>query len=238
MADETDHKLFVEFFPKTEPDPVASREAGMPKFKTVDMISIKWPGDKSRHLVAPANSPSLRGPDGYWLTYAQRWPEHFKAYKAGQEYIGDGVPISEAPFLTEARRMELKAQNIHTIEALRDMPDNIKKKVGHDGHELSTQAKVFLEKQAGFAVESRLAAQNEALQAQVTMLSEQMANLMKAGPVAKPQEASPFMEMGDDELKAYIKDASGSLPRGQPSHETLVRMCDEIIAKDKEKAAA
>lgn len=234
---ESEHKLFVEFFSDTAEDVKASRAEGVPKFKDVEKIRIRWPGDKSRELVAPADGKSLRGPDGRWLTYAERWPEHYKAFKAGQAYIGEGTPISEAPFLTEARRRELRAMEIHTIETLAELPDRMRTRLGMGGLELMQQARAWVEKQKGFAAESRLASENEALRAQLNALAEKVAMLGQSS-APKVDAVSPFASWADDDMKAYIKDATGQAPRGQPSHDTLVKMCDEINTKAKEKADA
>jgi hypothetical protein len=38
-------------------------------------------------------------------------------------------------------------------------------------------------------------------------------------------------------MKEWIKDASGSRPRGNPSRETLIRMCDELNTETAAKKA-
>ena len=53
------------------------------------------------------------------MTYAQAYhPRHYEAFKTGEAAKGEGTPIEELPFLTAARRAELKALHIHTAEAL------------------------------------------------------------------------------------------------------------------------
>jgi hypothetical protein len=43
------------------------------------------------------------------------------------------------------------------------------------------------------------------------------------------ESPSSFEAMADDDLKSFIADKTGSRPRGQPSHETLVRMAKELV---------
>jgi len=134
----------------------------------------------------------------------------------------------------------LRAMEIHTIEVLAELPDRLRTRLGMGGLELMQQARAWCEKQKGFAAESRLASENEALRAQLNALAEKVALLGQA-PAATAttfDAVSPFASWKDDDMKAYIKDASGQAPRGQPSHDTLVKMCDELNTKAKEKAAA
>jgi hypothetical protein len=76
-----------------------------------------------------------------------------------------------------------------------------------------------------------------AMQAQMDSLIAGQAKQEK--PAVVIDDAGGFNDWADDDMKAFIKDASGQGVRGQPSHETLVRMCNEIVVESaKEKEAA
>jgi hypothetical protein len=47
---------------------------------------------------------------------------------------------------------------------------------------------------------------------------------------AGDREPSPFQDWEAEDLKNWIAEAQGSRPKGNPNHETLVRMADELNA--------
>ena len=68
-------QLHVEFFTDAREDKKASRAAGRPIYKDVELVRIKFPGDNKRMLVAPANDPSVMDKgSGRHITYAERFP--------------------------------------------------------------------------------------------------------------------------------------------------------------------
>lgn len=226
-----EHKsdVHVEFFLDTVKHEAKSLEAGRPIFDEREFVRIKFPGDKHRELVAPANQSSVRNPqNNEWLTYIDRFPEHYAAFKRNQQYFGEGTPIDEAPFLSNAEKAELKAFNVHTLEALAGMPDTNLNKFGMGARKMQDQAKAYIAKATDSALETRLAADNAGLRDQLAVLSAQVQELMGAKQPAVPTGPSPFAAMDADTIKAYIKDRTGQAPRGNPSLETLVRMADEL----------
>jgi hypothetical protein len=228
-----EHKsdVHVEFFTDAVKLEAKSLEKGRPIFEDREFVRIRFPGDKHRELVAPANQLSVRNPqDNSWLTYADRFPEHYAAFKRNQQYFGEGTPIDEAPFLSNAEKAELKAFNVHTLEALAGMPDANLSKFGMGARKMQDQAKAYISKANDSALETRLAAENAGLRDQLASLAAQVQELVAAKqPAAQvPAGPSPFQAMDADTIKAYIKDRTGQAPRGNPSHETLVRMADEL----------
>jgi hypothetical protein len=84
------------------------------------------------------------------------------------------------------------------------------------------------------------------LQDELEKMREQLANVMeKLSPTARKKveaeaeeaeeeaasatavEVSEFEAWSDDDLRAYIKERTGTGVRGQPAHQTLVTMADE-----------
>lgn len=250
MAHET-MRIHVEFFMGTIEDPGASEREGRKIFKDQEMVRIRWVGDNKRELEAPAHSMSARE-GSTWLTYAERFPAQYEAFKRNATYIGPGTPIDEAPFLSNAEKMELKALNIFTIDALSDLTSKALNALGIGGREKMTKAKAWLENAAGSADVTRMAAENAQMREQMERMQKQMDELMRKGaaPAApvhvEPEQAdpdddadvsnSPFASWDDPTIKAYIKDKTGNMPRGNPSHETLVRMADEANALAREAA--
>lgn len=243
LSDPAAPRLHVEFFTEAVENPRKTREKNRPFFEDKEFVRIRFPGDKNRILVAPAAEAAVRDPaTNERLSYIDRYPEHYKAFKENQTYQGDGTPLSELPFLTEAKRAELRAFNIHDAETLAALDGAPLQKLGMSARSLKDQAAVYLEKAQGGAAESRLLAENGALRQQMEAMQRQLAELQAAasGPVSGPvaqQVAEPVSEPSPDPenfegmtaaaLKAFIKERTGAAPRGKPSRATLVRMAED-----------
>lgn len=257
MTEQTN--LHVEFYTEPVENPAKTREQGRPIFEDKEFVRIKFPGDKHRVHVAPADEQSLRDPQtNDWLTYKDRFPAHYEAFRKNAVFVGEGTPIDEAPFLTASKKAELKGVNIHTVESLADLPDSNLSKMGVGAREMKNQARAYLDKANGSKGETKLAAENAGLRARLERLEANLSNregiqpgLSDTGKAAeernqerheepkpdnqdesdaddaKSDAASPFTDWTDESLKAFIKDKTGQAPRGNPSHETLIRMAEE-----------
>ena len=239
----------------TVPNEARSRAMGRPQFDDMEIVEIRMAGNKQTVGVFPAHEVWKweDKPDGSRepVTYAMRWADIYHKFKANEAQVQSGTPLSEAPFLSQAKRYELKALNIHTVEALAALDGTPLKTLGIGGREMKTQAQAYLAKAEGSAVETRLAAENEDLRQQIADLQAQFAQFGKSSTAkVAPAEAeddaaageedettgddqseSPFADWDDEDLKNWIADAQGSRPKGNPNHATLVRMADEINAE-------
>ena len=100
MADDNKPHLHVEFYIEAVENPAKSREAGRPIFEEKEFVKVMIAGDPKNTLIAPANE---RGSGG--VTYAERFPEHYKLFKADRDQMAaSGTPLSEVPWLTAAKR--------------------------------------------------------------------------------------------------------------------------------------
>lgn len=207
--------LVVPFFKTVaQQDMTASKKAGRPIFKDVEVVEVRIAGDRNFAPVFPAHA-MWRRVNGEEVTYAQRFADAYERFAAGKEQVADGTPLSELPFLTEAKRAELRALKVYTAEALASLDGKNLTNLGGQGREMKNQAIAYLEKSTGTAGATALAAEVEALRAELAAV--------RAGEV----EPAP----ADDEkeaLKARIADLTGSRPRGNPSVETLREMLDEM----------
>ena len=225
------------FFVHTVLDNKLTKENGRPMFKDIECVEIRMAANKQTVAVFPAHEVWEWGDvDGIRqeITYAMRFPEQYKRFKANEAQAMSGTPLEELPFLTQAKRSELKALSIYTAEALASLDGMPLKQLGMGGRELKNQAAAYLAKATDSALVTRQAAEIEALKATIAGLQS------TATPVAQPAsiEDSPFNDMDDEALKVWISDTTGSRPRGNPGHETLVRMATEINDELKAKKAA
>jgi uncharacterized coiled-coil protein SlyX len=217
-------------------------------FDNVERVSVQHVGDPKTWQWFNADERSIyirdRAGEGSYKTYAENFYEHYKAFKEGLARAQSGTPVEELPFLTAAKRAELKALNIHTAEALAQLEGTPLTRLGMGGREMKNQAQAYLDRAKEGAMDAKLAAQNARLQDEIEKMREQLANVMeKLSPTARKkveaeaEEAeedeepvaavSAFESWSDDDLRAYIKERTGTGVRGQPAHTTLVTMADE-----------
>src|SRR4030095_3061226 len=95
----------------------------------------------------------IYGGDARQVTYAERFSRQYQQFKAQSAQTKTGTPLAEVPFLTEARRAELRAQNVYTVEQLVAVDGQELKNLGVGGRELKNKAIEYVE-------ESKLAAPN------------------------------------------------------------------------------
>lgn len=211
--------LHVEFFTRAVQNPRASKEKGRPIFEDKEFVRIRFPGDRNRTHEAFATEKALRDPQSNeWLSYIDRFPRHYEAFKKGQAYIGEGTPLAELVFLTESQRAELRALNIHTAESLAAMEGVPLKQLGMGGRELKNQAQAYLDNASGSASVTKMASKIADLEALVAELRSD-----KEGVAS-----SEFASWSADQIKDWIAEKIGERPKGNPSHTTLVKRADEI----------
>jgi hypothetical protein len=233
MADEQ-NRLVVKFRADKTKNEAKTKLAGRPIFDDVELVEIRSAGDRNTVKVFPAHAQHrwITNEDGEQEieTYAMRWSEQYRRFKEGRMQIQDGTPLSELPFLTEAKRAELKALNIHTAETLASLDGLNLRTLGMGGRELKNQAEAYIQSASGSAKVTEMATQIAELQAQLAAFTAGAAPVVEAvaDEVAEDTANDDDFEASDDEtLKVYIASQTGQRPRGTPSHETLVRMARE-----------
>ncbi len=219
-----DLTLGVEFFMKPFELVAESAKAGRPIFEDREMVRIAFPGDSKREHVAPAHEMHYVSHHRRQMTYAERFADRYRLFK---EQTGDqvvGTPISQLPFLTEARRAELKAAGIKTAEQLAGLPDVTIKKMGMGTREFVNQAQAFLKAAQGT---SQVAAMQKQIDELKALLETRTAPAVAAA-------TDPFDGMERDDLFNMAQDA-GLDPRANASVEDLKSLL--LDAAKKKKAA-
>lgn len=240
----------VRFFNLPVQNMVNSKKQGRPMFDDKEMCEVRFAGNREKIIHAPAHEifRTDRDMEGNLneITYAIAYPDLYRSFKMGETQQISGTPTSELPFLTQSKRLELKALNIHTAEALAALDGNNLKMLGMGGRELKTQAQTYLDNAAGSADVVRQAALIAAQDLRIAQLEARLsggaAPANEEGgpaeePIAAPEDpnASPFFSMGADDIKNWIAEATGSRPKGNPSHATLVKLADDVNAEIKAK---
>jgi hypothetical protein len=227
-------QAIANFYNSAVQDDVASQKAGRPIFVDEERVRIVWAGNTKSEFHAPAadrcDRPLVNPEDK--SRYYVKWKDHpdfkpaYEAFKAGQAYAATGTPITELPFLSEANRMELKAINVLTAEQLVGMDISKANKFGIG--RWREQAKSFLDRAAGAAVDAAHAAEKQDLQDQLDEMRAQIAALASGGgvaPKAAPQvmSNSPFAAWEPEDIRLWITDTLKANPHVdmEPPHSRL-----------------
>jgi hypothetical protein len=220
--DKNDPLVIPVFKIHTTKNDAKSREAGRPIYDDMEVVEVRFAGDRNKVSVFPALSicGEVQDEDGNTrkITYAERWSDQYKRFKAKAQQIAEGTPVDELPFLTQAKRAELKALSIYTAEALAALDGQPLKNLGQGGRDLKNQAQAYLDNASGSANVTRMAAELEELRRTVAELRADKA----------PAGDSQFASWTSDQLKDWIEEKISERPKGNPSHATLVKRADEI----------
>lgn len=163
-----DKKLYVNFYTKAVMNTFKSAEEGRPIFDEKEYVRVIIPGDKNSVLDTPVNAE-----------YRARFQERYDKFKKGQEQAQSGTPLEVWPQMTVGMVAELKAMHISTVEQLAELPDQLAQKI-MGAHMWRQKAQAFLDSAAGDKVNTKMAAELEKRDAEITALKEQMTLLMAA----------------------------------------------------------
>lgn len=217
-----DDNLIATFHMGTTKHEVRSAAEGRPIYEDTEHCHIRVPGSRdwqaypatafSRWVVDPETGEQVK------QTYAERFSRQYRQFKANQQQTKSGTPLDHAPFLTEARRAELRAQNVYTVEQLAAIDGQELKNLGPGGRDMKNRAQEYLAESKAGAPNTQLAAELEALRARNAILEEDNEALKKSGGEGM------FKDMTDEQIREYITTHAGSAPVGALNRKVLVRM--------------
>lgn len=224
---------------------VETKKQGRPIYDDQIVCEIRFAANKQTVGVFPANEVFRweDHPDGSRtpLTYALAYNEQYQKFINGEGQSLSGTPLAELPFLTASKRLELKALNVHTAEALAALDGAPLKALGMQGRELQKQAAAYLDKASGTADYSHLVDENAALAERIAELEAKAAKAEKAPAADEPDEEdeeesekkpSPFETFEDDDIRNWLKDASPETEvHPRLGRKKLIAMADEVNAK-------
>jgi hypothetical protein len=230
LRDDPDASVVAVFKNNARQNPRKTEEAGRPIFDDCEEVELRYPGSKNVG-VYPATDFSHWADDPMTgsqvkMTYAERFKRQYQQFKLHATQTKSGTPLAQVPFLTEARRAELRAQNIYTVEALAAVDGQELKNLGMGGRDFKNKAIEYLEESRTNAGSAKMQAELDALKAKNEILEEDLKSL-------KERETSEgkFAGMPDDQIREYIKTNTGRGVVGQPNRKTLVRMAQDSEPK-------
>jgi hypothetical protein len=223
-----DEVLVALFKNHAVPNEARTLQEGRPIFDDIEVVEIRSPGSRDVK-VFPATAMSHWQSNPYngeqvKVTYAERFAHQYRQFKALAAQTKSGTPLTHAPFMSEGKRAEMRAQNIYTVEALAAIDGAELKNLGAGGRELKNAAMEYMaEAKANTAPSLQLQNELEVLRARNAILEEDLA----AKKAREAQELSEFEGMDLPELREYIATNTGQAPHGALNRKTLVRMASE-----------
>jgi hypothetical protein len=206
---------------------------GRPIYDDMEICEIRFAGSRNVSVFpAMAFSHWITDPqtgEQIAVTYAERFGRQYRQFKEQTAQTKAGTPLTYAPFLTEARRAELRALNIYTVEALAHVDGQELKNLGLAGRELKNRAEEYMKDAKATAPSAQLVAENEALKARNMALEEDAKAL--AGALESREEPTQFDSMSLEQLREFITTNSGHAPHGSLNRKTLMRMATEAQQK-------
>lgn len=214
----------VENIPKSE-------TAGFAVMEMHEVVEVRFAGSKNYAPIFPADAMWKREGNQV-MTYAERWPEQYRAFKEGNPQEAAGTPLQMLrPLGVTPEQLSLcRALKIYSIEALDALTGPAVKTLGVHSNSLKAAASRYLAEHNQVNQQSHEIA---ALKAEIAAL--------KAGMVIPEAQATPeqidaaeraadasFADKSDEELKSEIARLAGSRPRGNPNRATLESMLTDL----------
>lgn len=217
----------IENIPKSE-------TAGHAVMEIKEMVEVRFAGSKNYAPCFPADAQWKREGNAV-ITYAERWPEQYRAFKEGNPQEANGTPLEMLrPFGVTPELLSLcRALKIYSIEALYYLEGDRLKSLGASQNKLKDAARAFMaERQTGVTQLSEI----EELKRQIAELTARSTVVPAVAP--GPAEVDAIVQAADDAYAsmtdAQIKDEiaelnDGKRPQGNPSRTTLISMHRELM---------
>lgn len=218
----------VENVPKSE-------TAGHAVMETMEVVEVRFAGSKTYSPIFPSNEMWKREGNQV-ITYAERWPDQYRAFKEGNPQEANGTPLEmlRQYGVTPEQLSLCRALRIYSIEALHHMEGSSAKSLGMHQNKLKSAAATFLaDRNKGETALDEI----EALRAEIAALKAAQA-MVPSYDEPSPAEVDKVMQAADDayagksddQLKDEIEALAGARPRGTPKRSTLIAMLGELKA--------
>jgi hypothetical protein len=178
------------------------------------------------------------------VTYAQKYNAEYLAFKNGNVNGHVGTPLEELPFVSQGKRLELKALHIITAEQLAGLDGAPLKQLGMGGRELKDQAAAYIETAGKNRDATYLRDELAKRDADMASMRAELDALKNGTPrtqapvdpeLEKTTEA--FKDFADDDLKNWLEQA-GVKADGRWGRERLLSEAKTILDRDGKKKAA
>jgi hypothetical protein len=211
-----------------------------PVFDDFDVCELRYPGSKnvgvypatgfSHWIVSPIDGSQQA------ISYAERFKRQYQQFKAESTQTKSGTPLEYGRFLTEARRAEMRAQNIYTLEALAAIDGAELKNLGMNGRDLKNKAQEYLDEAKLGAPNTQMMAELEALRARNALLEEDIKRVAPSDEFTSTH-GDRFDGMNIEQLREFVTTNTGQAPLGSMNRKTLLRLARDAAGTSSTKAA-
>lgn len=210
-----------------------SETAGHAVMELKEVVEVRFAGSKNYAPVFLAHEMWKREGNDV-ITYAERWPDQYRAFKEGNPQEANGTPLEMLrPFGVSPEHLSLcRALKIYSIEALYHLEGDRAKSLGMAGNKLKEAARNFM---ADRAKNAGAFAEVEALKARIAELEGRSTLVPEAQPTpeeveAAIAEADKYEGFTDDDLKDEIERLAQARPGDEIDRPALVSMLTELEA--------
>ena len=145
-------------------DPVASAREGRSCYRSEERIQFLIPGSPNQPVEIVNQG------------HIDRWPDHYKAFKDGQDMSANGTPLEMWPILKKPQVFELKALQIHTVEQVAELADTAIQRINF-GHRLRELARAYLDDAAALALTQQQSAEIQKQNSEIAELRNTVGEL-------------------------------------------------------------
>lgn len=209
-----------------------SETAGHAVMETKEVVEVRFAGSKLYSPIFPTDAMYQRI-GNQTISYAERWPEQYRAFKEGNPQEANGTPLEmlRSYDVTPEQLSLCRALRIYSIEALDRLEGPGIKALGMHANRLREAAKAFLaDRDKGKNALSEV----EALKAEIAALRALMVPVQDSTPAqieqAEAAADASFANMSDGDIKDEIEKLTQARPRGNPSRATLENMLSQALA--------
>lgn len=136
----------------------------VPVYEQVEYVKILIPGSKDE-VDRPVEKRDI-----------ERWPAQYAKFKAGQEQVPDGLPLSEFSTASEVERAMMRGAGIRTVEQMAEYPDGSLSRIGIGATRLKQKAQAFLRARGQLTEVLKLQQQVDELKAELEKLRAKNGN--------------------------------------------------------------
>lgn len=199
-----------------------SEEAGHPIMEMREVVEVRFAGSNNYSPIFPS--------DGFWkregnrvITYAERWPEQYMAFKNGNPQESNGTPLEMLrPYGITPEELSLcRALKIYSIEALHHLDGQGLKNLGMKANSLKDVARKYMADRGNNISNINAQEEIEALKKEIEMLKNPVP--VKESTSEEIDEAL-YGAMNEQELRDLILEKTGEKPDGRLGHAALVNL--------------
>lgn len=183
----SDANLYIRFYDDAIKNEFRSGEEGHDVYDQFAFIEVMNPGSKNKVIEKVA----VLGDKDQWNefrsesgspSWINRFPKQWEQFKKQQVQVLNGIPVNECPFFSKAYALNLKSQNILTLEQIRDLPDTAVEVLGLGGRATRDKVIAFLNRAVDASEITKLFSKIEKLEADNKVMKEQLSQ--KGEPIS------------------------------------------------------